>query len=128
MTVYIDKNMVMFKVNVFEVKAKLAEFLDRAAKGERIVICRHNKPVAELRAVEQVRTEPRPIGVLPGRPAFDVPASFFDPLPDDDLDLWEGASTPFADRGPSDAGARPSTAADAPARYGKPGRKRSRRR
>ena len=43
------KNIVMFKVNVFEVKAKLSEYLDRAARGERIVICRHNKPVAELR-------------------------------------------------------------------------------
>ena len=82
--------MVMFKVNVFEIKAKLSEYLDRAARGERIVICRHNKPVAELRAVEDVRAEPRPVGPLPGRPEFDVPSSFFDPLPDDDLDLWDG--------------------------------------
>src|SRR5437667_260666 len=43
--------MVMIKVNVFEVKAKLSEYLDRAARGDRIVIYRHNKPVAELRAV-----------------------------------------------------------------------------
>jgi prevent-host-death family protein len=119
MTFYIDKNMVMFKVNVFEVKARLSEFLDRAAQGERIVICRHNKPVAELRAVEQGRTEPRPVGVLPGRPEFDVPASFFEPLPDDDLDLWEGARAPFSDRRPTDASARPSTAAEAPARHSK---------
>ena len=41
--------MVMIKVNVFEVKAKLSEYLDRAARGDRIVIYRHNKPVAELR-------------------------------------------------------------------------------
>ena len=121
--------MVMLKVNVFEIKAKLSEFLDRAAKGERIVICRHNKPVAELRAVEHVRTEPRPVGVLPGRPALELPSSFFDPLPDDDLDLWEGASTSFSDRGPSEAGVRSSTAAEAPARYGRrPVRKSSKRR
>jgi prevent-host-death family protein len=86
--------MVMFKVNVFEIKAKLSEYLDRAAKGERIVICRHNKPVAELRAVEEARTQPRPVGVLPGRPTFDVPASFFEPLPDEDLHLWDGATQP----------------------------------
>lgn len=82
----------MVKVNVFEVKAKLSAYLDRAAKGERILICRHNKPVAELRAVEEVRTQPRPVGALPGRPAFEVPSSFFDPLPDEDLDLWDGVT------------------------------------
>ena len=81
--------MVMSKANVFEVKAKLSEFLDRAARGERIVICRHNTPVAELRAVEEIRTEPRPIGPLPGRPTFQIPSSFFEPLTDEELDLWE---------------------------------------
>lgn len=84
----------MIKVNVFEVKAKLSEYLDRAARGDRIVIYRHNKPVAELRAVEEAPTEPRPIGPLPGRPAFKVPASFFEPLPDDELDRWEGIENP----------------------------------
>lgn len=85
-------NMVMIQVNVFEVKAKLSEYLDRAARGERIIICRHNKPVAELRAVEQVRREPRPIGPLPGRPQFDVPPSFFEPLSEEELDLWDGTA------------------------------------
>ncbi len=80
----------MFKVNVFEVKAKLSEYLDRAARGERIVICRHNKPVAELRPVSEVRTEPRPVGPLPGRPRFDVPPSFFTAMPADELEQWEG--------------------------------------
>jgi prevent-host-death family protein len=82
-------NMVMIMVNVFEIKAKLSEYLDRAAGGERIVICRHNTPVAELRAVERSRTVPRPVGPLEGRPAFDVPQSFFEPMPIDELALWE---------------------------------------
>jgi len=86
--------MVMIKVNVFEVKAKFSEYLDRAAHGDRIVIYRHNKPVAELCAVEEARAEPRPIGPLPGRPAFKVPASFFEPLPDEELDRWEGMEMP----------------------------------
>ena len=75
-----------------DVKTKLSEYLDRAAKGERIVICRHNRPVAELRAVEDVRTEPRPIGPLPGRPKFEIPASFFEPMSNDELNLWEGVA------------------------------------
>src|SRR5688572_3470258 len=82
--------MVMIKANIHEVKARLSEYLDRAAHGEHIVICRHNKPVAELRAFDQVRADPRPIGPLPGRPVFEIPASFFEPMPDDELNSWEG--------------------------------------
>src|SRR3972149_9559976 len=81
--------MVMVKVNIFEAKAKLPKFPERAAHGEPIVICRHNKPVAELRAVAEARTEPRPIGPLPGRPTFEVPRSFFEPMSPEELDSWE---------------------------------------
>jgi len=116
-------NMVMSKVNVFEVKAKLSEYLERAANGERIVIYRHNTPVAELGPVQAVRTEPRPIGPLPGRPTFDVPPSFFEPLPDDELDLWEGKGT----TDPSTP-AWPSKVAEDKARYGAPSHQGSRRR
>src|SRR5581483_50076 len=101
--------MVMMKVNVFEAKAKLSHYLDRAAAGERIVICRHNHPVAELRAVAADRTEPRPVGPLPGRPRFDVPPSFFEPLSDDILGEWEG-SEPVA--WPRSASRRPSRVAE----------------
>ncbi len=80
----------MIKVNIFEVKAKLSQYIERAAKGDSIIIYRHNKPVAELRGVEEAQTEPRPLGPLPGRPTFKVPKSFFAPLSDDELDLWEG--------------------------------------
>jgi len=103
--------MVMSKVNLFEVKAKLSEYLDRAMRGERIVICRHNKPVAELRAIEEVRTEPRPIGPLRGRPTFEIPPSFFDPLSQEELDLWDGVAaddplSPARTRHPGGGGSR----------------------
>jgi antitoxin (DNA-binding transcriptional repressor) of toxin-antitoxin stability system len=77
------------RTNIADVKAKLSEYLDRAQAGERIVICRHNTPVAELRALEQGRLEPRPVGPLPGRPTFTIAQSFFDALPEDELGLWE---------------------------------------
>lgn len=98
--------MVMAKVNIFEIKAKLSEYLERAAGGERILICRHNKPVAELRPVDDARTDERPIGPLPGRPTFDLPPSFFDALPDDELDLWEGVTTADPLRTPATGAAR----------------------
>jgi len=82
----------MNKVNVFEAKAKLSEYIDRAAKGELVIICRHNEPVAELRALAGFRTEPRPLGPIPGRPTFTLPPSFFEPLPADELDLWDGGT------------------------------------
>jgi prevent-host-death family protein len=86
--------MVMLMVNIFEIKAKLSEYLDRAVAGERVVICRHNKPVAELRAVADVRTEPRPIGPLPGRPTFEIAPGFFEPLPETDFEQWEASPWP----------------------------------
>src|SRR5687768_8673245 len=109
--------MVMFKVNVFEAKAKLSEFLDRAARGERIVICRHNRAIAELRPLESVRSEPRPIGPLRGESTFDVPASFFEPLSDDELDRWEtiAPADPLAD--PEAPPARRGKVAETKSRY-----------
>lgn len=80
----------MKKVNVREVKAKFARYLERAGRGERIVIHRYNEPVAELRAIEPARTRPRPIGPVAGRPTFDLMPSFFEPLDDADLRAWEG--------------------------------------
>ena len=118
----------MLKVNVFEAKAKLSEFLDRAAQGERIVICRHNRAIAELRPVESSRSEPRPIGPLPGEPTFEVPASFFEPLSDDDLDLWDRIA-PADPLAPARAQpVRPGKVAETKSRYGAPARRPARRR
>lgn len=120
----------MIRVNIFEAKARLSEYLDRAAQGERIVVCRHNTPVAELRPVSAVRTEPRPVGPLPGRPGFEVPPSFFEPLPDDELESWEGVVplSPVPHRSsatkPTRAAAR-RAAVNARTQIGKAGRRRS---
>jgi len=78
----------MLHVNVAEAKTHLSRYLDRIASGETILICRRNVPVAELRPVRAVRTEPRPIGLAKGK--IEIPDSFYDPLPDALLDLFEG--------------------------------------
>ena len=72
--------MTMIVVNVHEAKARLSEYLEAASRGERILICKRNQPVAELRAVESARTAPRPLGGGPHR--FDIDAAFFEPLPE----------------------------------------------
>ena len=82
--------MTMKIVNIHEIKAKLSEYLDAVANGERVVICKRNQPVAELLAVAETRSVPRPIGGGPHQ--FAVPDSFFEPMPDEFLDAFEAGS------------------------------------
>ena len=42
----------MTDYSVAEAKAKLSELIDRAEKGEGVVITRHGKPVVEIKAVQ----------------------------------------------------------------------------
>ena len=81
---------IMIRINVHEAKVHLSRYLDQVQAGERVVICRRNVPIAELRAIGEARTEPRPIGLARGK--VSVPGSFFEPLPDELLDLFEGRS------------------------------------
>lgn len=78
----------MIVINIHEAKAKLSEYLEATARGERVLICKRNRPVAELRAVSAARDAPRPVGGAKGR--LTVPASFFEPLPDDLVDAFSG--------------------------------------
>jgi len=82
--------MVMKEINVYEAKARLSEYLDMVERGVRVVICRRNQPVAELRPVAAVRTAPRPLGGT----VLDVPDGFFQPLPEDLESAFYPAATP----------------------------------
>ena len=77
----------MKKVNIFEAKARLSECIDAVQHGEQVVICRRNRPVAELRAITIARTTPRPLG---GAKDLEIPESFFEPLPDDVVNAFYG--------------------------------------
>jgi prevent-host-death family protein len=74
----------MTAVNIHEAKARLAELLDRALAGEEIVIARAGKPLARLLPLES--RDPREPGIAEGR----VTDAFFDPLPPEELQAWEG--------------------------------------
>jgi prevent-host-death family protein len=80
--------MVMIMVNIAEAKAKLSEFVEAVTRGEQVIICKHNRPVAELRSVEATRTAPRDL--TPMFPDWKIAPSFFDPLDDDEIAAWEG--------------------------------------
>lgn len=80
----------MIKLSIHEAKTHLSRYLSELAKGELILLCKRNVPIAEIRPVRQARTERRPVGLAKGR--FEVPASFFEPLPDDLVEAFEGKS------------------------------------
>ena len=101
--------MTMIMVNIFEAKAKLSDLLDRAAGGERILICKRNQPVAELRPIAAPRQAPRPVGLA--RDLLTVPETFFEPLDDADIEAFD--TSDLYPSAPSTA----SRAAERPARF-----------
>jgi prevent-host-death family protein len=78
----------MLRVNVHDAKTHLSRYLERVARGEVIVLCKRNVPMAEIRPLSPARSEPRPIGLAKGR--FSVPPEFFEPLPGELVDASEG--------------------------------------
>jgi prevent-host-death family protein len=78
----------MKKVNIHEAKTHLSHYLEEVERGETVVLCRRNRPVAELRPLAARRHKPRPIGLAKG--IFTVPASFFEDLPKETLALFHG--------------------------------------
>jgi prevent-host-death family protein len=82
--------MTMIMVNIHEAKAKLSEYLDAAERGERVVICNRNRPIAELRRVEHVERAARTIEPL--FPDVEIPPAFFEPLPGDVLEGFNGGA------------------------------------
>ena len=71
----------MHQPNVHEVRDNIALYLDAAARGEEVLICRRNQPVARLVAISQpVPRDSRPIGQAPDS-GVALPDAFWDPLP-----------------------------------------------
>lgn len=79
----------MRKATIFEAKTNLSELIQSALRGEEVQITsgRERKPVVRLVPVEPLPASRR-IGFLEGR--GDVGPEFFDPLPEDELRLWNG--------------------------------------
>ena len=79
----------MHSATIFEAKTNLSELLRRAQLGEEVQITsgRERKPVARLVAINPA-PKSRRIGFLKGR--GNVGPEFFDPLPDDEMRLWNG--------------------------------------
>jgi prevent-host-death family protein len=90
--------MVMIAINIHEAKAKLSEYLSAVEAGETVQICRRNVPVAQIVPLPKPRKEPRPVGLGPIEEGYEIPGSFFEPLPDELLKAFNGElPDPFLD-------------------------------
>ena len=83
--------MVMKKLNIHEAKTHLSEYLAELKQGETILLCKRNTPIAEIRRLPKTVESPRPIGLA--REVFQVPASFFEPLPEEIISSFEGKAS-----------------------------------
>ena len=71
---------------IHEAKTHLSRLIARALSGEDIVI--HKGPLPVVRLVPIKAAAPaRKFGAMKGK--FRVPASFFEPLPEEELEAWE---------------------------------------
>ncbi len=81
----------MATVTVEKAGSNLSDLITRAAAGEEIVISRDNEPVAKLVPIAAAELKPvRRPGALKDLLGKIPDSFFFDPLPDDELEAWEG--------------------------------------
>ena len=78
----------MNMVNIADAKARLSELIEAATRGEQVIICNRNEPVAELRSLEPAAKTPRDL--TPMYPDWTIDPTFFDPLDEADIDPWYG--------------------------------------
>ncbi len=76
----------METITIHKAKTELSKLIERACRGEEIVIARGKKPVVRLVAIEDKTGERKP-GILRGK--LKVGPEFFLPLPPDELKRWE---------------------------------------
>jgi antitoxin (DNA-binding transcriptional repressor) of toxin-antitoxin stability system len=80
----------MIKLNIHEAKTHLSRYLEKLKKGETILLCKRNEPIAEIRPLPSPPHRKRPIGLAKGQ--FTIPKEFFDPLPEDVLQAFHSQS------------------------------------
>jgi prevent-host-death family protein len=73
-------------VTIHHAKTHLSRLIEKACKGEEIVIARGSQPVVRLVAIRDRRGNRRP-GALKGK--IKIGAEFFAPLPAEELESWE---------------------------------------
>ena len=78
----------MTTVTVHHAKTHLSKLIAAAERGEEVVIARGDKTAVRIVPFQPAAKPERKPGRLKGLVAMDD--RFFDPLPEDELRLWEG--------------------------------------
>lgn len=77
----------MTTVTIHKAKTQLSKLIEQALRGEEVVIARGKQPVVRL--VPYADDQPkRGFGSMKGRAS--IGPEFWEPLPEDELKLWEG--------------------------------------
>lgn len=78
----------MATFTIHQAKTNLSKLIARAEAGEEVVIARGSEPVVRLAPLTPKKRR-LGFGALKGK--LNIPDSFFfDPLPEEELKLWEG--------------------------------------
>lgn len=79
----------MISATIFEAKTNFSSLVKQTQKGEVVTITsgRARTPVARLEAIQPVKK--KRLGALE-TPGFVLSEKFFEPLPEDELQLWNG--------------------------------------
>lgn len=83
----------MTVVTIHEAKTNLSRLIARVLAGEEVTIARGKEPVVKLMPVKEATKPKRQLGRLahlipPGKDPLED--GFWDPLPEEDLALWNG--------------------------------------
>ena len=78
----------MTTVRIEEIKRDILRWLQRVEAGEKIVILKANKPMAEIIPLSEKSMDLRPIGLCKGE--FSVPDDFDASLPEEVMQQFEG--------------------------------------
>jgi len=76
----------MATVTIHEAKTNLSRLIEKACRGEEIVIARGSEPVVRLVALKDGKGHRQP-GSLRGK--IKLGPEFFEPLPAEELEHWE---------------------------------------
>jgi len=88
LTPFLKRNMPV--ITVHAAKTNLSKLIERAESGEEIIIARGKYPAVKLVPVKPVSQ--RHFGMYKG--LAKVGPEFFEPLPEEELQAWEGDSRP----------------------------------
>lgn len=80
--------MISRQISIVEIEHNLKKFIKRVEAGERLVIMKAGRPLAEVKPFYNTSTKNRPFGLCEGD--FTVPEDFDAPLPKAIVKKFEG--------------------------------------